>query len=206
MSSKAASEPRQISVAISDALLAVTSTMSVFLLKDNPDCVVDAYSFAVLALAASAGVIRFGIAPSFVPVHKFLALIAANSVAMLSLSIWTFNDGDTVDRTTRLMACALILLICEIPCWWWGLDSFLEMFQTIVIGMCLSLVVIKSYYLIPNDEGKLFLMGVFLYLSSSILVGTKGSYGPIKRVDVFHVMLVFANFAFTKGIMLQRKF
>ena len=76
----------------------------------------------------------------------------------------------------------------------------------VVIGMCLSLVVIKSYYLIPNDEGKLFLMGVFLYLSSSILVGTKGSYGPIKRVDVFHVMLVFANFAFTKGIMLQRKF
>ena len=75
----------------------------------------------------------------------------------------------------------------------------------LVIGMCLVLVAYKYYPLLPSDEAKLFLGGVGLYLSSSLLVGTKGTYfGVIKRVDVFHVLLVFANWSFTNGILLQR--
>jgi len=109
-----------------------------------------------------------------------------------------------VPREERLIACALILLVCVLPCIIWKLDGFLELFQTIIIGMCLGLVAYKGYFLLPNDEGKLYLIGVILYFSSSLLVGTKGHIAGVKRVDIFHVMLVFANLAFTRGIMLQR--
>lgn len=89
------SETLEVSVAISDAALFVTSFMSAFLLWDKSECLVDAISFGVIGLAALSGTIRFGIYPKFIIVHQPLAKIAAYGVAMISLSIWTFNDGDS---------------------------------------------------------------------------------------------------------------
>lgn len=85
---------KEISVALSDAALALTSFMSTSLLLEKNGSIVDAISFAILGIAATAGVIRFGIYPGFIHVHKFLSRIAAFSIAMISLSIWTFEDGD----------------------------------------------------------------------------------------------------------------
>ena len=74
-----------------------------------------------------------------------------------------------------------------------------------VTGICLLLLAYKYYFLLPSDEAKLFLGGIGLYLLSTLIIGTKGMlFGIVKRVDVFHVMLVFANWSFTQGILLQR--
>ena len=50
------------------------------------------------------------------------------------------------------------------------------------------------------DTAKLIWTGVGIFIASSTLVGTKGKLFGMKRVDIFHVLLVLGNWCFTTVI------
>ena len=138
----------QLSVAFSDSLLATTSAFSVFILSQKADTFYENISFGLLAIAATLGVIRFGVLPQISTIHKFFATLAGFSIAILAWGIYTRID-QTIgilsfyyrrkcsklnfpceERDARLMAIGVILLIVVIPCTFLGLAKFIEVFQT----------------------------------------------------------------------------
>ena len=123
---------RELSVAVSDLFLCGTGIMSFLMLNEVKDCEWEAYGFLCISLAAFAGVIRFsGIWKGILPIHKLLTIIATNALALVCLSIFMYNDNDIVDRPTRLILTAIILIIFTVPSFFMGLTVFIELFQAV---------------------------------------------------------------------------
>ncbi len=68
-------------------------------------------------------------------------------------------------------------------------------------GMALFLLGAARVSRVDRRSAIFVVVGVALYLVAGLVVGTHGAYGPVQRVDVFHVMLTIAHPLFTSAMI-----
>ena len=186
----------QISTAISDGVLAAVAFWSArlaFVAGARPG----ALGFALVALAALAGVFRFSVAPAVLPVHSFasgvagqvgIPLIAAAFVALV------FPLNTDVAREVVLAALLMILFLT------FRFVFPLPIYSTFIGGLAAVAIVAAGARISPDSAGIFAIVGAIVLVGAGLGVGTKGALLGIPRVDIFHYLTALSMYLLAAGL------
>lgn len=186
----------QYSTAFSDGLLAIACAACVLWIGrargrygegDQPALFCALLGFLLPAAAASVGVIRYGFDPSWQPAHLWLSqassflglpLLGAAALALGRRWAWSRpNWGRIV-----LGLCAFFELFRQM--------GYLEDYRLALNLTTLVLILYAGAMQWPRRApaiGAITVVGLFLL--AGLAVGTEGVIGPLRRIDLFHVLL-----------------
>lgn len=187
----------QYSTAFSDALLALACTVCVAWIGrargrydegDQPALFCALLGFLLPAAAAGVGVIRYGFDPSWQAAHlwltqasSFLGLPLLGAAALALGRGWAWsrpNWGRIV-----LGLCAFFELFRQM--------GYLEDYRLALNLAALVLILYAGAVQWPRRAPAISAaIVVGLFLTAGLAVGTEGMIGPLRRIDLFHVLLI----------------
>ncbi|WP_212631463.1 hypothetical protein [Pseudomonas sp. KB-10] len=187
----------QYSTAFSDALLALTCAVCVVWIGrargrygegDQPALFCALLGFLLPAAAAGVGVIRYGFDPSWQAAHlwltqasSFLGLPLLGAAALALGRGWAWsrpNWGRIV-----LGLCAFFELFRQM--------GYLEDYRLALNLTALVLILYAGAVQWPRRAPTISAAVVVgLFLLAGLAVGTEGMIGPLRRIDLFHVLLI----------------
>ncbi|MGP0172050.1 DUF6962 family protein [Pseudomonas sp. NCHU5208] len=189
----------QYSTAFSDALLALACAACAWLIGrvrrrhgegDQPALFCALLGFLLPTAAASVGVIRYGLDPSWQAAHLWLSqassflglpLLGAAALALGRGWVWSRpNWGRIV-----LGLCAFFELFRQF--------GHLEEYRLALHLATLALILYAGALQWPRRAPAITAAAVVgLFLLAGLAVGSEGVIGPLRRVDLFHLLLAAA--------------
>ena len=199
------------SLAISDAVLAFASTFGVFLMaqrksfaelhKLSATCAM--IGFALMALGAIAGTLRYGFSPSWKGPHEMLTNVA------LFLSPPMVGIAVCLGLTTRSLKGPawgrIILGICAFyeVCRWYGLEIIYRDLQVAVLTVVIFVLALRSP--IENGARLLIIAAMASVFTGVMIVGTQGTLAGYLRLDLFRYLIGLGNLLLSSGLYLLLK-
>ncbi|MFP6850667.1 MAG: hypothetical protein VCA57_18415 [Pseudomonas sp.] len=186
----------QYSTALSDALLAIACLAGAIAISkarkrygeaDQPALFCALLGFLLPAAAAAAGVVRFGIDPSAQPAHlwlsqasSFLGLPLLGAAALALGRGWQWSRANW--GRILLGLCAFFELFRQM--------NQLEHYRLLLNLATLLLIAYAGAVQWPRraPAATAFVV-VGLFLLAGLVIGSQGFIGPLRRVDLFHVLL-----------------
>ncbi len=189
--------PSQVSVAVSDALLSLTTLNAAY--RVSGVSLVTALGFLLIATAAGCGVIRFSLpdpSTDIIAWHKHFSWLSS-AVGVPFVAAGYCREANIVVVSHALTAGGIALALLQK----YFNDQAIQTFSTVIAGCSLASIICVS---IPqfNEFG---IIGGILYLVAGLVVGTEGSIWGILKVDIFHVMLTLGNVSLMKGLLQEVK-
>ncbi|MBC9249281.1 hypothetical protein A9179_03215 [Pseudomonas alcaligenes] len=184
----------QYSTALSDGLLALACLASLLWLRPHfagqPLLRALLLGFGLTATAALCGVVRYGLEPGWVEIHRALSqLSSALGLPLLGLAALCLGRGNAWGRPTWT-ALVLGLVALLIGARWLGVDSGYRLGVNLA---SLLLILHAGLAHWPRRQPGLLGAGVVaLFLIAGLAVGSDGFIGPLPRVDLFHGLLTLA--------------
>ena len=186
----------QFSTAFSHALLALACAACVWLIGrargrygegDQPALFCALLGFLLPAAAASVGVIRYGFDPSWQPAHlwlsqasSFLGLPLHGAAALALGRGWAWSRP--IWGRILLGLCAFFELFRQM--------NHLDDYRLALNLATLVLILYAGIVQWPRRAPVLVAATVVgLFLLAGVAVGTEGVIGPLRRIDLFHVLL-----------------
>ena len=186
--------PAQLSTACSDGVLVVvTLQVAAGLLSQ---CPLAAMAFLLMATAASLGVFRFAQnepSKTLIDYHQYLSWLAG-VVSTNALAAAFYRQEGVVWAGNLHITCALCLPLIHTH-----LSDFLQDTATTVAS---SLPIVSILFFCVWEFNPYGIIGAVLYACSSWIYLNKCQpyIWKMKRVDIFHYILVLGNVAFMKGL------
>ena len=182
----------EISTAFSDAVLALSAFHSSYHLLAESYC--GFVGFLLVGFAASAGAIRFGSRyPSrdLIGAHMYLSWLA--SVLGTSLLAAAYHRQATLYQVANAhLAAALTLTLLSSL----FSDKIHHMIsEGVSSSAVLSLLILSIFNFSPFG-----VIGAVVYIVAGLVIGTRGSWLGLPRVDWFHYALLIGNVALMLGI------
>ncbi|MBE7436929.1 MAG: hypothetical protein HS115_00635 [Spirochaetales bacterium] len=177
----------QPSTAVSDAVLALI-TWGAACLAHMSGSRPAAAGFALVALAASVGVLRFSILPDLVPLHTSLSA-AAGQVGIpligLGFCLIVFRIPPPPWALILTIAlCALFFVFTHFIQW--------NLYGTIAGAIGALAIIAAGIALFPGGSAFFTAGGALLLVIAGLVVGTKGELAGMLRIDVFHYLMTIA--------------
>jgi hypothetical protein len=189
----------QYSTALSDGLLALTCLACAIAIgkarkryseADQPGLFCALLGFLLPAAAATAGVIRFGLDPSAEAAHLWLSQASAFlGLPLLGVTALALGRGWQWSRANW----GRVLL---------GLCAFFELFRQfnqledyrLLLNLATLLLIAYSGAVQWPKRAPVAVASavVGLFLLAGLAVGTQGFIGPLRRIDLFHALLMLA--------------
>jgi hypothetical protein len=186
----------QYSTAFTDALLALACAACAWLIGrargrygegDQPALFCALLGFLLPAAAASVGVIRYGFDPSWQPAHLWLTqassflglpLLGAAALALGRGWAWSRPNWGRI----LLGLCAFFELFRQL--------GYLEDYRLALNLATLVLILYAGTVQWPRRAPAIIAaVAVGLFLLAGLAVGSEGMIGPLRRVDLFHLLL-----------------
>jgi len=186
----------QYSTAFTDALLALACAACAWLIGrargrygegDQPALFCALLGFLLPAAAASVGVIRYGFDPSWQPAHLWLTqassflglpLLGAAALALGRGWAWSRPNWGRI----LLGLCAFFELFRQL--------GYLEDYRLALNLATLVLILYAGAVQWPRRTPAIIAaMAAGLFLLAGLAVGSEGMIGPLRRVDLFHLLL-----------------
>ncbi|GBF49658.1 putative membrane protein [Leptospira ryugenii] len=156
--------------------------------------------FGIIGISAGLGSLHFAGLTFHDPLyHFFVAMSGAVAVPLIGLAFFHLGIKSLSQNFFLIkvlsMTIGFLIFTYVFP---FGL------YQTIVGAVSMLVVIIVCLKKIGREQkgALLGLLGAVLFIVAGLVIGTKGARGPILNVDIFHVMLAFANYAL--GTSIQR--
>lgn len=198
------------SLAISYSVLAFASLFAVFLLAQQKvfaqihrfSAKAALLGFLMMALAAIAGTLYYGISAAWQGPHEMLAN-AAMFLAPPLLGVATCL-GITIKSWSSAVWGRVILAVCVVyeVCRWYGIELIYRDLQV-------ALVLVSIMYLLravadPKTKG---LIGTSMvsYLIGALVIGTEGTLAGYLRLDLFCYLVGLGNLLLGSGLYLLFK-
>ncbi|XP_077982493.1 transmembrane protein 276-like [Glandiceps talaboti] len=182
---------RQLSVAISDFALAVTSLNAAFVILSVTK--LGSFGFLLIGTAASCGVVRFASSSPpqhLIGLHAMFSWLAGTVGLSCIASALYRSHGQYMVSSAHLAASLALTAVTRILA-----PEVQDVASQAVSGAAVISILMFSLFKF-NPYG---LVGASMYVLSGI-VGTKGLLLGIKCVDWFHYILAFANVALMKAL------
>lgn len=181
----------QYSTSLSDGVLVISAlytAVSVFSISSFASI-----GFLLMATAASIGVVRFSLdQPSngLVTWHKFMSQLTASlglpMIAVAYLRHWK-------------PSVAYLILIISLG--FFAMQRYLSQKLVVQVGTVISAISMVTLLIQGFANYNVFaIFGVLLFAFAVVVVKTEGYIYSILRVDIFHYVLVLANFVLLKGL------
>ncbi|WP_061240849.1 DUF6962 family protein [Ectopseudomonas composti] len=186
----------QYSTAFTDALLALACAACAWLIGrargrygegDQPALFCALLGFLLPAAAASVGVIRYGFDPSWQPAHLWLTqassflglpLLGAAALALGRGWAWSRPNWGRI----LLGLCAFFELFRQL--------GYLEDYRLALNLATLVLILLAGAVQWPRRAPAIIAaVAAGLFLLAGLAVGSEGMIGPLRRVDLFHLLL-----------------
>ncbi len=186
----------QYSTAFTDALLALACAACAWLIGrargrygegDQPALFCALLGFLLPAAAASVGVIRYGFDPSWQPAHLWLTqassflglpLLGAAALALGRGWAWSRPNWGRI----LLGLCAFFELFRQL--------GYLEDYRLALNLATLVLILYAGAVQWPRRAPAIIAaVAAGLFLLAGLAVGSEGMIGPLRRVDLFHLLL-----------------
>jgi hypothetical protein len=186
----------QYSTAFTDALLALACAACAWLIGrargrygegDQPALFCALLGFLLPAAAASVGVIRYGFDPSWQPAHLWLTqassflglpLLGAAALALGRGWAWSRPNWGRI----LLGLCAFFELFRQL--------GYLEDYRLALNLATLVLILYAGTVQWPRRAPAIIAaVAAGLFLLAGLAVGSEGMIGPLRRVDLFHLLL-----------------
>ncbi|OED48631.1 hypothetical protein ACH42_02330 [Endozoicomonas sp. (ex Bugula neritina AB1)] len=199
------------SLAISDAVLAFSSTFAVFLMAQrktfaeihrlSANCAM--LGFLLMAMASTVGSLRYGISESWAGPHDMLMNVAVYlSPPLAGIAI-------CLGLTTRSWSGAawgrVILGVCAVyeVSRWYGLDIIYRDLQMVMLVVCITYLAIRSSS--ASGPRWLIIASIFSYFIGALVIGTQGTFAGYLRLDLFRYLIGLGNLLLSSGMYLTMK-
>ncbi len=188
----------QLSNAISDALVAITSIavfFHFFALVPFNNKIVWGLFFSIVATAAVAGTCRFLGMTSIIPLHQTLTTLGGTvGVVALMVGIWTLVNQQTASRTVLIgvvvAGLALFVLFLDTR-----FKPFVQVVQSLgmLVGMCFAVWGLMKKY----QKSIWIVVGIMV-----IALGTQvfNRFLPFNPTDIYHCSLVAMMYCFGRAV------
>lgn len=156
------------------------------------------YGFAIIGISAGLGSIHFLGFHTLDDIYRFfVGLSGCLGVPLLGLAYFHFSFRSISEKTFFLFIAILFVLYLL-----FSYLSPLPIYSTIVGGIAMVIVLVSSIIRFPKHANAAILgiVGAVLFIVAGLVIGTKGSTGPILNVDIFHILLAIANYCIGQGI------
>jgi len=177
----------QLSTALSDAILALVAwgaAVIAHLSGSRPA----AAGFALVALAASIGVLRFSAWPQLVPVHTSLSLVAGQvGIPLIGLGfcLAVFRmPPPPGPLLITLILCVLFFIFQHLIVW--------NLYGTVVGALGAVAIIAAGIALFPAPSALWTAGGALLLVIAGLAVGTRGELAGMLRIDLFHYLMAIA--------------
>ncbi|MDZ4812888.1 MAG: hypothetical protein SGI99_09790 [Pseudomonadota bacterium] len=178
----------QISTVCSDAVLALASIGSAWQLWRGRQTGA-ALCMALIALAATLGLLRFAGVSALVEWHGQASRIAALlAFPLFCWILWRTQQRHAVPRAWEIIAPAFVLGLLAL---WPGVDRY----TTLIGATGLAAALVAALASVRSDRIAFLMIAwaIALYAAAGLWVGSVGHIGPMLRVDVYHYLLAAAN-------------
>ena len=184
----------QRSTAFSDGVLAIVTLQLVAGLL--PQCPLAAMAFLLMCTAALLGVFRFAQnepPKSLIRGHQYLSWLAGVVSTNALAAAFYRQEGITWAGNMHIV-CGLSLPLLH--------DRLTKSLQDVATTIASSLPIVSIFSLCAWEFNPYGIIGAVLYACSSWIYLNKSQpyIWKMRRVDIFHYMLVLGNIAFTKGL------
>lgn len=156
------------------------------------------YGFAIIGISAGLGSIHFLGIHTLDDIYRFfVGLSGCLGVPLLGLAFFHFTFRSISEKTFFLIMGILFVLYLV-----FSYLSPLPIYSTVIGGIAMVIVLVSSIIRFPKNAnaGIMGIVGSVLFILAGLVIGTKGSTGPILNVDIFHVLLAIANYCLAEGI------
>lgn len=197
------------STAISDAILCLSSSFSVFLMAQRgnvsvlqrPAALGAMLGFLGFALASFFGTLRFGLGEQWLEVHSLFSQAATYmalpliGMAFLCLTLpWQLSRPGWGRVLLALMVAFELIRRFE----------WLESYRLLLGGISLIIITLAVLRLMQSNRkiALLALAGVISSATAGLIIGTQGSIHGWLRVDFFHYLLALSNLCLGSALFL----
>lgn len=156
------------------------------------------YGLSIIGISAGLGSIHFLGINTLDSIYRFfVGLSGCVGVPLLGLSFFHFTFRSLSEKTFFLfiaVAFGFYLVFAYLyP---------LSLYPTVVGGLSMFIILISSLVRFPrkSNAAVMGIIGSVLFIVAGLVIGTKGSTGPVLNVDIFHILLAIANYCLAEGI------
>ncbi|TGL26005.1 hypothetical protein EHQ46_00545 [Leptospira yanagawae] len=156
------------------------------------------YGFSIIGISAGLGAIHFLGINTLDSIYRFfVGLSGCLGVPLLGVSFFHFTFRSVSTKTFYLLIALLFALYLV-----FGYLYPLPIYSTVVGGIAMAIVLVSSIIRFPKHANAAIMgiVGAVLFILAGLVIGTKGSRGPLLNVDIFHVLLAIANYCLGQGI------
>ncbi|EOQ90271.1 putative membrane protein [Leptospira yanagawae serovar Saopaulo str. Sao Paulo = ATCC 700523] len=156
------------------------------------------YGFSIIGISAALGAIHFLGINTLDSIYRFfVGLSGCLGVPLLGVSFFHFTFRSVSTKTFYLLIALLFALYLV-----FGYLYPLPIYSTVVGGIAMAIVLVSSIIRFPKHANAAIMgiVGAVLFILAGLVIGTKGSRGPLLNVDIFHVLLAIANYCLGQGI------
>lgn len=179
----------QLSTAISDGLLMLVAFAATRWLRARGERYVSTGAL-LIGIAAFIGSVRFSINPGLAELHRFVsALASCAGLPLIAVQYASTNLGwPGSEGRLNTMGVSVVGFAA------FGLAFPIGIYPTLVGALSMVVVAGAAIEGLSTDarRGAAALTGAVAFALAGLVVGTKGSLGPVLRVDVFHAVLSVA--------------
>ncbi|MBM9545489.1 hypothetical protein JWG40_00545 [Leptospira sp. 201903074] len=156
------------------------------------------YGFAIIGISAGLGSIHFLGINTLDSIYRFfVGLSGCVGVPLLGLAFFHFTFRSLSEKTFFLFIAVAFLLYLA-----FSYLYPLPIYSTVVGGLSMFIILISSLVRFPrkSNAAVMGIIGSVLFIVAGLVIGTKGSTGPVLNVDIFHILLAIANYCLAEGI------
>lgn len=196
------------SLALSDAMLAFASIFSVFLLAQRKSlapihrlsCVMALFGFLLMALAATAGSLRYGVTEFWMQPHKVLTHIATYlSPPLVSLALCLGLSARAWSRSAWALMILAVLLLHGLAHRYGFSLIYRDMQLAVAIGASCYFVIKSHLELRPRI---MMLAAIASYFFGGLIIGNEGTLLGYLRLDLFRYFIGLGNLLLSTGMYL----
>lgn len=193
--------PMVISTFFSDLVLSIVSLAMAYRFKGLNSIPARAglYAFAIIGISAGLGSLHFLGILTLDPIYRFfVGLAGCVAVPLIGVSFFHFGIKPFTEKLFFLkilgLFVAYLVFVYFFP---------IPLYGTVVGGIAMLIVIIVSAKKLPSERsGAIYgLIGAVLFILAGLVIGTKGSRGPVLNVDIFHIGLAIANYCLALSIL-----
>ncbi|WP_411822135.1 DUF6962 family protein [Leptospira sp. 'Mane'] len=191
----------QLSTFLSDFLLSIVSLYTAFRLNrlSSVSGLSGTYAFGIIGISAALGSIHFLGISALDPIYRFFVGLSG-FVGVSLIGVAFFHLGIRKLVRNQLFLIIGILFIGYIV---FGYLVSFPIMSTLPGAVSMIIVIFVCIRKISKENTAAIygLAGAVLFILAGLVIGTKGSTGPILNVDLFHIGLAIANYSLGTSIL-----